>query len=172
MAYASAILVLGLGNSLLSDDGVGVHVIHALSEGLASELGLTCLDGGTLGLSLLPDVEAAGGLILVDASEFGGRPGDIRLFEGAAMDLHLGGKKHNAHEVAAFDLLSAAALTGHLPRRRVLLAIQPLSIAWGLAPTPPVAAAISKACATVATLAREWQAEVLAADALTCEAGS
>jgi len=157
MARAASILVLGLGNSLLSDDGVGVHVIHAIRRDVARDLDLTCIDGGTLGLSLLPEIECADALILVDASEIGAAPGTVRLFEGTAMDAQLGGKKRTAHEVAAADLLAASALTGQRPALRALIAVQPQSTGWGLEPTEAVKAAIPQACTAVATLARAWR---------------
>lgn len=158
MASSGTILVLGLGNTLLSDDGIGVHVIETLRADLASLGGIDVRDGGTLGLSLLPDVENADALILVDAAEVGGAAGDVRCFEGIEMDRRLTGKKRTAHEVAAADLLDAAALTGRKPERRALVAVQPASTDWGLAPTSAVERAIPVACATVRELIERWQA--------------
>lgn len=156
MPRAGTILVLGLGNSLLSDDGVGVHVIEALRPLLDGRPGIDLRDGGTLGLALLPEIEAAGSLILVDAAEIGGSAGDIRCFEGEAMDQRLVGKKRTAHEVAAADLLDAAALTSGRPSRRALLAVQPASTEWGLEPTSAVRDAVPKACGVVLSLIERW----------------
>jgi hydrogenase maturation protease len=162
MGDAGTILVLGLGNTLLSDDGVGVHVVEALraefeGRGDSAFSGVSLRDGGTLGLALLPDVEAAAGLIVVDASEIGCDAGDVRLFEGSDMDRQLFGKKRTAHEVAAADLLDAAALTGHRPERRALVAVQPASTEWGLRPTAAVESSIPAACAAVRSLLARWQ---------------
>lgn len=157
-----AILVLGLGNSLLSDDGVGVHVLDALRAMINDNRGVRLCDGGTLGLALLPDIEAAHSLILVDAGETGGSAGDVRCFEGEAMDRRLTGKKRTAHEVAAADLLDAAALTSGRPARRVLIAIQPASTEWGLEPTPAVAAAVPDVCRKVMEYIERWSADALA----------
>jgi hydrogenase maturation protease len=148
------VLVLGLGNALLTDDGVGVHVIAALegnvtSGGVAS---VVVLDGGTLGLSLLPEIESAAALIVVDAANFGGAPGDVRVFDAEAMDVQLGAAKTSAHELALADLIGAARLQGSLPERRALVGIAPLSVEWGLEPTPKVAASIPVACAEIETL--------------------
>lgn len=155
---ASTILVLGLGNTLLSDDGVGVHVVMSIERSAGAEVGIAYVDGGTIGLNLLPDVEAAGGLILVDASEIGAAPGTVAVFEGAAMDAQLGGKKRTAHEVAASDLIATAKMLGHCPDLRALVAIQPASVSWGLEPTEPVRAAIPEACAAVRSLTARWRA--------------
>ena len=154
----SAILVLGLGNTLLSDDGVGVHVVMSIGQSAEAEDGVSYLDGGTIGLNLLPDVEAADGLILVDASEIGAAAGTVTVFEGAAMDAQLGGKKRTAHEVAASDLIATAKMLGRCPERRALVAIQPASVSWGLEPTEAVRAAIPEACAAVRSLTARWRA--------------
>lgn len=150
------ILVLGLGNTLLADDGFGVHVANAVA---AANDGLRCLDGGTIGLNLLPEVEAADALILVDASEIGREPGTLAVFEGLAMDAQLGGKKRTAHEVAAFDLLATADLLGRRPALRALVAVQPQSTAWGLEPTAAVAAAMPRAIDLVLDIAARWRRE-------------
>ncbi len=120
-------LVLGVGNTLLSDDGVGVHVAKVLESRSELSSRIKVIDGGTLGLSLLPEIEDAAGLIVVDAAELGAPPGTVRLFEDDAMDRHLSGKKTTVHEVAVADLLAAASMTGHAPQDRALVAIQPAS---------------------------------------------
>ena len=73
------------------------------------------LDGGTLGLSLLPEIETATALIVVDAASFGGAPGEVRVFDADAMDARLGAAKTSAHELALADLIGAARLNGLLP---------------------------------------------------------
>lgn len=155
----ATVLILGIGNTLLRDDGVGVHVMEALSErdSDGSEGRRLCFrDGGTLGLSLLPDIETTDAVIVIDAADIACEPGTVRSFEGTAMDAQLGGKKRTAHEVALADLMSAARLLGRQPTRRALVAIQPGSTEWGLDPTEPVAAAIPRACAAVLSLLDRW----------------
>jgi hydrogenase maturation protease len=107
-------------------------------------------------LSLLPELENASDLIVVDAGEIGGRAGDIKVFENEAMDQQLSGKKSTVHELSMSDLLAAATLTGHQPERRALVAIQPASIEWGLEPTSDVRKAIPLAAELVNELARNW----------------
>ncbi len=156
---ATHTLVLGLGNILLSDDGVGIHVIKALG-GLedAGKIGhvIALRDGGTIGLALLSEIEEFGSLIVVDAMELGESPGTVRAFQGPDMDRQLCGKKRTAHEVALADLMMAAQLAGFGPARRALVAIQPASTQWGLSPTETVYAAIPEACRTVMTLLDGW----------------
>ena len=139
-------LVMGVGNTLLQDDGVGVHVIEALTA--AERNGANALppdvelvDAGTLGLALLPRLEAAGAVIVVDASELGVPPGTLHVFQGAEIDEMLSRRRRSVHEVALLDLFAAAELRGRCPKRRALVAIQPASTKWGLKPTAAVAAA-------------------------------
>ena len=149
-------LVLGVGNVLLTDDGVGVHVIRALELAGFAGPDVALRDGGTIGLALLSELVESGRLIAVDAMELHEAPGTVRVFEGAQMDAQLRGRKRTAHEVALADLVMAAELAGSAPARRALVAIQPGSTGWGLAPCADVAAAVPKACAAVQTLIEEW----------------
>jgi hydrogenase maturation protease len=156
MDPVAKILILGIGNTLRGDDGVGVRVVEALDDSRAGPCGMCLRDGGTLGLSLLTDFEDADAVIAIDAAEIGAAPGAVALFEGAAMDRQLGGKKGTAHEVALADLMSAAHLMGWRPERRALVAIQPGVTDWSMTPSAPVAAAIVHACAMVRQLINRW----------------
>jgi hydrogenase maturation protease len=151
------VLVLGLGNRLLGDDAAGPLAIEALAdEPTAGPAEIVWRDGGTLGLSLLPEIEAADALLVVDAARFDAPVGEVRRFEGAAMDAQLGGRKRSAHELALGDLLGAAALIGHLPARRALVAVQPAHTDVGLALSPEVAAAFPALCAAVRSTLTDW----------------
>lgn len=152
---ASRILVIGVGNTLLQDDGVGVRVIEALRA--ESEEEFEIVDGGTVGLALLPMVEDADAIIVVDASELGEAPGTLRIFHGEAIDRQLSGKRRTVHEVALSDLFSAAAIRGRCPAQRALVAIQPGCTEWGLETTEPLSAAIPEACAAIRALAARWR---------------
>ena len=156
---AKKVLVMGVGNTLLQDDGVGVHVTESLKASNTSTTELNILDGGTIGLSLLPEIEDADAVIIVDASEIGERPGSMRIFRDAEIDQQLSGKKRTVHEVALADLFSAAAIRGRCPAKRALIAIQPGSTDWGLEPTPDVQATIPLACEAISTMTRRWRDE-------------
>ncbi len=151
-------LVLGLGNAVLTDDGVGVHVIRELTSKNIFEDGVTLQDGGTVGLGLLPEISRSDALIVVDAAELGAAPGTIRVFESAAMDAQVGKNKGSVHEIALSDLMTAAAISGTRPRRRALVAIQPAELGWGTEPTAEVAAAIPAVCETIERLVDRWTA--------------
>jgi len=149
-------LVLGIGNTLLSDEGVGVHVIHALQPRLGHRPRLSLLDGGTLSFTLAADIEEADQLIVVDASELKSAPGTVRAFVGADMDAFLGGVRRSVHEVGLIDLMDIARLAGHLPERRALVGIQPQQLDWGEVPSAAVAAAIPAACDRIEQLLGDW----------------
>lgn len=158
------VLVVGVGNTLLQDDGIGVHVAETLradrlADPAACAAQLDIIDGGTIGLSLLPDIEDAEAVIVVDASEIGERPGALRVFRDREIDLQISGKRRSVHEVALADLFSAASMRGRCPARRALVAIQPASTELGLEPTTDVRAAIPRACAAIRALARQWREE-------------
>lgn len=150
-------LVLGIGNTLLTDEGVGVHVLERLgAEPLPEDVEL--LDGGTLSFTLAGPIEEADALVVVDAANLKSSPGTLRVFEGEDMDAFLmGNRKSSVHEVGLTDLRAIALLAGHWPRRRALVAIQPQAVDWGEAPTPAVADAIPAAADAVRHLIRSWR---------------
>ena len=149
-------LVLGLGNTVLSDDGVGVHVVRQLETEGALGAGIRLQDGGTIGLGLLPDIASSGALIVVDAAEIGATPGAIKVFEGPEMDAQVGKNKGSVHEIALADVMTAAAISDTQPPKRALVAIQPAEVGWGTEPTAPVAAAIPEACRKIEELIEQW----------------
>lgn len=151
-------LVLGIGNTLLTDEGIGIHVLQALEPELANWPDVTLLDGGTLSFTLAGPIEEADALIVVDAANIKSEPGGWTLLEGEEMDAFLmSNRKASVHEVGLTDLRAIAILAGHWPEKRAILAIQPQTIDWGETPTPAVAAAIPPACAAIHGLIREWQ---------------
>jgi len=150
-------LILGIGNTLLTDEGVGIHVLQALAPSLAESSNVTLLDGGTFSFTLAGPIEDAETLIVVDAANIKGSPGDWKLFQGEEMDAFLmGNRKSTVHEVGLTDLRAIAILAGHWPERRAMLAIQPDIVDWGEQATPAVAAAIPPVCAAIHALIKAW----------------
>ena len=149
-------LVLGIGNTLLGDDGFGVHVANLIAASPDLGPNVAVRDGGTLGLTLLPDIEDSERLIVIDAGEIGSAPGTMQVLFGDEMDAHLGRCKGTVHAVALADLIGAARLTGRVPGQRALVLVQPEHVGWGDGPSAPVAAAIPKACDAVRSILGEW----------------
>ena len=152
------ILVLGIGNTLLSDEGIGIHVIQASEAALTPSEDISYLDGGTLSFTLAGPIEDTDALIVVDAAQLKSSPGTLRVLEGEDMDHFLmSNRKSSVHEVGLTDLRAIAILAGHWPERRAMIAIQPEKLDWGEAPTEAVAAAIPEACRQIEGLIGKWQ---------------
>ncbi|HSO07269.1 MAG TPA: HyaD/HybD family hydrogenase maturation endopeptidase [Pelomicrobium sp.] len=150
-------VVLGIGNTLLADEGVGVHVVDAMRRESHGPSNVEFLDGGTLSYALAADLFGAARLIVVDAAELGEAPGALRILTGEAMDRFLAGRTHRSvHEAGLADLLQVLALENGLPAERALVAIQPQSVDWGDAPTPALAAVMPAACRAGRALIDGW----------------
>lgn len=150
-------LILGIGNTLLADEGLGIHLLEYLRSRHPDLPGVTWLDGGTLSFTLAPQIEDCDNLIVLDAAQLQAPPGTIGLFEGEAMDHFIGHGQRSVHEVGLMDLMSIARLQGCLPSRRALLGIQPQLLGWGDAPGEAVAAAIPEAARQVFGLLYKWR---------------
>lgn len=151
-------MVLGIGNTLLADEGVGVHVVERLRREHQDDATVEYVDGGTLSFTLADVMAGTDQLIIIDAAELDSPPGTLSLFENEALDDYLGrGKRRSVHEVSLLDLLAITHLTGDLPAKRALIGIQPQKVDWGENPCDEVAAAIPRACEMTRELIREWQ---------------
>jgi hydrogenase maturation protease len=151
-------LILGIGNTLLQDEGAGVHAIRMLADRTMQRDDIELMDGGTLSFSLAGAIEDADQLIVIDAAQYDGEPGTTKVFIGDQMDAFIGGnRKLSVHEVSLIDLMMIARLADQLPRQRALIGIQPQTIEWGETPSPPVAGAIRLACDQALQLVPEWQ---------------
>lgn len=149
-------LVLGIGNTLLSDEGCGVHAVRHLQNAHPTSPDVTCLDGGTLSFSLAADIQDHDNLIVIDAAQLGEAPGTVACLEGEAMDKYLGKARRSVHEVGLLDLMDMARLTEALPAHRALIGIQPERFDWGESPSPRVSAAIPEAIEHVQGLLLRW----------------
>lgn len=152
------ILVLGLGNTLLGDEGVGAYAARELARTCSDLPHVDCLDGGTLSFTLAGPIADSGRLIVIDAAELQAPPGSVRVFENEDMDRYVGaGGKRSVHEVSLADLLSIACLSGELPARRALIGIQPERVDWADAPTAAGRRGIAQACALAQALIARWE---------------
>ncbi len=149
-------LILGIGNSLLSDEGLGIRMLDYLQRHFPELPNVTYLDGGTLSFTLAPWIEETDRLIVIDAAELKAAPGTIEVFEGEEMDRFAGKTKRSVHEVSLGDLLAIAHLTGFLPENRILVAIQPQEIDWGSCLSNPVKRALPLAAEVITRQLNEW----------------
>jgi len=135
------LLVLGLGNLLCQDDGVGVAALALLCSRYEPPPGVRFVDGGTLGLSLLPTLEAADRVLIVDAIRSDGPVGSLVRLEGEEV-ANAAEHRLSVHQVGVSDLLGAARWQGVLPRRLVLWGLVPQSLELGVERSLPVEAAL------------------------------
>ena len=136
------IAVLGLGNLMRTDDGVGVHAIQRLAESKELPPGIEVIEGGTMGLDLLPRLEGLTHLLAIDAVDFGAPPGTLSRF--ADEDLATLPVAKSVHLLGFSDLISALRLLERAPRVIVLLGMQPKSTGWGITLSPAVATALDR----------------------------
>ncbi len=127
--------LIGLGNILLRDEGVGVHAVTALQQKFQFSEDLTLLDGGTLGLDLLPYVEGRERLLFIDALDSGKSPGTISLLEDEEVPSHLA-PSLSFHQVGLVDLLFALKFKGGSQPGVTLVGVQPAVVETGLALSP------------------------------------
>lgn len=141
MTDRTPVLVLGLGNVVCEDDGAGIAAVHKLVREYELPAGVVALDGGTLGLSLLPLVDSADQLILVDAIRADGPPGTLVRIEGEQVAPAVY-ERLSPHQIGVADLLAGASLLDRYPSRVILLGVVPQSIELGIGRTPAVEASI------------------------------
>ena len=153
------VLILGTGNLLLSDDGVGVHTIGRLQEAVELPEEVRVLDGGTLGLNLLPFLEGVSYLVIVDAMETGGPPGTLRRLDGDDVPAYFS-IKMSPHQIGVPDMLLAAKLRDLYPREVVVLGVQPASTEVGLELSPLVAAQVDPLVDKILAELARWGIEV------------
>jgi len=154
MSDAPRVVVIGAGNPLLGDDGFGLVVLTALVDGWVLPPDVELVDGGTWGMSLLPAIESAGALIIIDAIDVGWPPGTPVVLEREEIP-RLFGVKLSAHQIDLREALAAAELRGHLPLRSVAIGVQPLTLETGLVLSAPVAARVESTADLV--IARLWR---------------
>jgi hydrogenase maturation protease len=139
------VLVLGLGNPLLGDDGAGLALLEELAA--APDPGVEYLDGGTQGLALLGRIAGRRALLIVDAVKMGAAPGTVHALRGtAAMEL-AGRGVATAHETNAGQLLAAATLLGMAPPEIAIVGVEPERLEIGMGLTGAVRRALPEAAA-------------------------
>jgi hydrogenase maturation protease len=150
-----AVLVLGIGNVLLRDEGAGVRALERLEAKYELPERVQTLDGGTMGLDLLPYIEQASSLLILDAVRTGRLPGSLVRLEGDEIPSVLA-LKLSVHQVGFQELLAASLFRGTLPSRIVLFGIEPASVDWGLELSEEVADALDSMAAAAVQELQGW----------------
>ena len=159
-------VVLGLGNLLNRDEGLGVHALRALEERLGatpgggpSAAGVELVDGGVLGLNLLPLIEACSHLLVLDAVDAGRPPGSVVELAREKIPL-LRGVKLSEHQVTFQEVLGLASFRGRLPETLCIVGAQPADLEIGLELSPVVAAKIPSIVDRAAEILAGWRSPV------------
>ncbi|MFI5399930.1 MAG: hydrogenase maturation protease [SAR324 cluster bacterium] len=150
MAKRRPILVLGVGNLLMGDEGVGVHVVRRLLDGASLGPDVQAIDGGTGGFTLLGAMTGTPWAILVDACLDGRPPGTVRVRR-PKRAMHFP-TALGAHDIGLRALIEAAELLNRLPRSLLLTVSVAAPFEMSVALSPPVAAAVPKAEAWIRRL--------------------
>lgn len=152
-------MVLGVGNLLLGDDGVGVHVVQRFeSEPSLLPPRVVTLDGGTFGLDLVPHVEGVGRLVIVDAVAHGELPGHIGQWHGDDV-ARIFSRPLSVHQAGVDVLLGALILSGRIPPEVVVVGVEPLTTEPGMELSPPVAAALPELMRRVCVAAGDQRSD-------------
>jgi len=147
-APGDKVVVLGVGNLLMADEGVGVHCVDALASGYRFPASVRCIDGGTSTQELLADLEDLDHLIIIDAVASGAAPGALLRLEGDALP-HAFTTKLSPHQIGISDLLATLTFIGRAPRRVVLFGVEPERLSLDLSLSATVAARLPELCARV-----------------------
>jgi hydrogenase maturation protease len=131
-------LVLGVGNLLLSDEGIGIHAVKKLLDGQMLPEDVEIVDGGTAGLNLLYYLEGVERLVIIDAVETGGPPGTIVRLSGDKIPAYMA-LKVSPHEITLPDFLAAARLRDLYPKEVIVWGMQPQSLDVGVELSPGLA---------------------------------
>ncbi len=136
-------LVIGLGNPLMGDDGTGVAALERLRAEWELPAEVDLVDGGTWGMNLLPLVESAERLVLIDAINTGVAPGTLTVLRREQLPRYFS-LKLSPHQIDLREVLALAELRGALPEDLVAIGIQPARVEMEAALSPTVAAALGK----------------------------
>lgn len=153
------ILVLGVGNLLLSDEGLGLRALERLSQAYSLPPDVELMDGGTMGIYLLPYLDGVTDLLILDCVQSDQPPAVPVRLEGEAIPAALA-HKISVHQVGLQELLAASQIQGSPPSRIVVWGMGPESLEPGIGCSPPVEAHIDDLVREVAEELRSWGVEV------------
>lgn len=149
-------LVVGLGNPLMTDDGIGIAALERLRRRWAPPTGVELVDGGTWGLFLLPQIEDASRVVLIDAIDVGAEPGTVVVLERDRIPGSLRGNALSPHQVGVRDLVGLATLRGTLPEETVAIGIQPDVVELSTDLSPTAGAALDELLERVLDRLESW----------------
>ncbi len=159
MSSNPEVVVLGLGNILMQDEGIGVHAANHLEANYHFKPEIEIVDGGTSGLDLLTFFGPEKSILIIDAVNFEMEPGTVGSLEDDAILAQLD-PKISLHHLGLSDLISVAELTDRKAKRMTLLGIQPDSMEdLDLEMTPTIKGVFDKVIENALRILNEWGIE-------------
>lgn len=147
--------IIGIGNTLYTDEGVGVHIMPYLEEALSGFNNVELLEGATDGMRLLEPVEEADYLIIIDAINAGKPGGEMITIRQEEIPRYYG-VKMSVHQVGFQEVLFAADLRGRLPEEMVMFGIQPDSLDLHIGLSDKVKGKLPDLVASVVEQVQQW----------------
>ena len=154
------IVVLGIGNTILSDEGLGVRALEILKDGYSFQPQIELLDGGTIGIDLLYFVEGADKLLVLDAVSGGKLPGSVYVFEHDEVKKYFRNKV-SMHDIGFQEVMALLELKGKELREIVVMGIEPKVIDIGAELSPEVESAMPDLIDKALSRLESWGVKVL-----------
>lgn len=148
-------LVIGLGNPIMGDDGVGLAALERLRAGWNLPAAVELVDGGTWGMTLLPALESADRVLFLDAIRTGQAPGTPVTLRGAEIPRQVA-LKISQHQIDLREVLAVAELRGTVPPEMVAVGLEPLTFELGDPMTPAVADNLDRVVDMAVAQLRAW----------------
>ena len=157
--YENSIVVLGVGNILLTDEGLGVHVVEDLKANYTFTPQISLIDGGTMGMELLTYMRGMKKILLIDAVNGGEAPGTIYEFPHRELEQYF--TDHiSVHEVGMQDILRIRAIQENPLEDAIVIGVEPESLDVGFEPSVPVQKALPEVKERVLRVLREWGVQI------------
>ena len=157
--YENSIVVLGVGNILLTDEGLGVHVVEDLKANYTFTPQISLIDGGTMGMELLTYMRGMKKILLIDAVNGGEAPGTIYEFPHRELEQYF--TDHiSVHEVGMQDILRIRAIQENPLEDAIVIGVEPESLEVGFEPSAPVQKALPEVKDRVLRVLREWGVQI------------
>ena len=131
-------VVLGIGNTILTDEAAGVRAAMALESAYQIPDNVQVIDGGTSGMEMIEDLSDLDLLIVIDVVKTGAAPGTVVKIAGDDIPVFFR-RKLSPHQIALPDVLASLELLGTMPQEIVVLGVEPVSLELGMEMTPTVA---------------------------------
>lgn len=154
-ASRTPVMVMGLGNYLYGDEGLGIHALQRLHQEKSLPEEVELVDGGTLGLNLLDVLEAAQRLIIIDCVDAHQEPGTPVQLNDNEIPRYFT-QKMSIHQLGFNEVLALAQLRQTLPEKMILLGIQPANLEWGVELSSTVESAMPQLLSTIKEKVTEW----------------